>query len=99
MIKVKFVIVQILKFEEFNVIIKGKIKAISTSKIKKIIAIKKNRIEKGVRDDFIGLNPHSKGALFSRFNLVFRAKIEDSHITITEIIKNIKAKINKLKIT
>lgn len=90
---------QILKFEEFNVIIKGKIRAISTSKIKKIIAIKKNRIEKGVRDDFMGLNPHSNGALFSRLRLDFKAKIEDNDITIIEIIKKIKAKISKLKIT
>jgi uncharacterized protein YeeX (DUF496 family) len=44
----------------------GKIKAISTSKIKKIIVIKKNRIEKGIRDEFIGSNPHSKGDDFSR---------------------------------
>jgi len=44
----------------------GKIKAISTSKIKKIIVIKKNRIEKGIREEFIGSKPHSKGEDFSR---------------------------------
>lgn len=43
----------------------GSIKAISTSKIKKIIAIKKNRIENGTREEFKGLNPHSKGDIFS----------------------------------
>jgi hypothetical protein len=43
----------------------GKIKAISTSKIKKIIAIRKNRIENGIREELIGLNPHSKGLNFS----------------------------------
>lgn len=40
-------------------------RAISTSKIKKIIAIKKNRIEKGIREEFKGLNPHSNGDNFS----------------------------------
>jgi hypothetical protein len=44
----------------------GNIKAISTSKIKKIIAIKKNRKEKGSRDELKGSNPHSNGELFSR---------------------------------
>jgi hypothetical protein len=48
------------------VIIIGKINAISTSKIKKIIAIKKNRIENGVREELKGLNPHSNGDIFSR---------------------------------
>lgn len=44
----------------------GNINAISTSKIKKIIAIKKNRKEKGRRDELKGSNPHSKGDIFSR---------------------------------
>ena len=49
-IKNKLVIVQFNKFEDFIIMIIGKIKAISTSKIKKIIAIKKNRREKGKRE-------------------------------------------------
>lgn len=56
---------QIFKFEKLIVKIIGKINAISTSKIRKIIAIKKNRIEKGIRDEFKGLNPHSNGDVFS----------------------------------
>ena len=44
----------------------GKIKAISTSKIKKIIVIKKNRNENGIREDLLGSNPHSNGEFFSR---------------------------------
>jgi len=44
----------------------GKIKINSTSKIRKMIAIKKNRIEKGKRDMVLGENPHSKGLNFSR---------------------------------
>ena len=61
MINNKFVKNQIFKFDLFKEIIIGIIKAISTSKIKKIIAIKKNRIEKGNREEFKGLNPHSNG--------------------------------------
>jgi len=49
-----------------RVLIIGNIKAISTSKIRKIIAIKKNRKEKGNRDELKGSNPHSKGDDFSR---------------------------------
>jgi len=44
----------------------GKRRTISTSKIKKIIAKRKNRREKGSRADLIGSNPHSKGEFFSR---------------------------------
>lgn len=35
--------------------------ATSTSKIRKITARRKNRKEKGVRAEFLGSNPHSKG--------------------------------------
>lgn len=51
--------------------IKGKIKINSTSKIKKINAIKKNRIEKGRRAEYLGVNPHSKGLIFSRSCSIF----------------------------
>lgn len=94
----KFVINHILKLDRFNVIIIGKINAISTSKIKKIIAIKKKRIEKGVREELNGLNPHSKGDIFSRSYLLFLDNIDEIIITIKEINKNISAKIIKLKI-
>lgn len=68
----------------------GKIKAISTSKIKKIIAIKKNRIEKGRREEFIGSNPHSKGDVFSRSFIDFLERVEAKYITTIAIIKIIK---------
>lgn len=97
-IKIKFVKIQIVKFEVFNVKIIGKIKAISTSKIKKIIAIKKNRIEKGSREELKGLKPHSKGDSFSRSIFFFFAIIEAKIITIKEIKKVSIAIINKLKI-
>lgn len=38
---------------------KGSRRVISTSKIRKITAIKKNRKEKGNRADPLGSNPHS----------------------------------------
>lgn len=76
----------------------GKIKAISTSKIKKIIVIKKNRIENGSREEFIGSNPHSKGDVFSRsFNDFFDNK-DAKYITIIEIVIIIKAIIYSVKI-
>ena len=73
-------------FEILKITIIGKIKAISTSKIKKIIAIKKNRIEKGKREEFIGSKPHSKGDVFSRSFKDFFDKIEAKYITTIEII-------------
>lgn len=90
--------VQIIRFDVFNVKIIGKISAISTSKIKKIIAIKKNRMEKGKREEFIGLNPHSNGESFSRSEIFFFPKIVDKAITINAIIKIIIDIINKFKI-
>lgn len=49
----------------------GNSSAISTSKIMKITAIKKNRDEKGSRAEFLGSNPHSNGDLFSRSSFIF----------------------------
>ena len=86
----KFVYVQIIKLDIFKVMIIGRISAISTSKIKKIIAIKKNRIEKGKREELNGVNPHSKGESFSRSLFFFFAKREESHMTINAIIKMIR---------
>lgn len=55
-----------MKFTNLNKGIIGKIKAISTSKIKKITVIKKKCKEKGIRADDLGSNPHSNGDDFSR---------------------------------
>jgi len=83
-------------FEKFIITIIGKISAISTSKIKKIIAIKKNCNEKGRREEDLGSNPHSKGDLFSRSIIDFFDKIEANIITTEEmmIIINPIEKIN-----
>ncbi len=74
----------------------GRIKVISTSKIKKIIVIKKNRIENGKREELIGLKPHSKGEDFSCSKKFFLLKIEEINITIIlKIIIIIVVNINK----
>jgi hypothetical protein len=65
----------------------GNINAISTSKIKKIIPIKKNRIEKGNREELKGSNPHSNGDLFSRSYDLFLDNVDAKNITIIAIIK------------
>jgi hypothetical protein len=50
----------------------GNSNAVSTSKIMKITAIKKNRDEKGSRVEFFfGSNPHSNEHLFFRSSLIF----------------------------
>lgn len=75
-----------IKFDVLMIIIIGKINAISTSKIKKIIVIKKNRIENGIREEFIGSNPHSNGEVFSRSLMDFFDKIDAKYITTIAII-------------
>ena len=79
-------IVQIIKLDVLIIKMIGRIKAISTSKIKKIIVIKKNCKENGSRDDDFGSNPHSNGEDFSRSTKVFFDKIEANSITTIEII-------------
>jgi hypothetical protein len=67
---------------------------ISTSKIKKITAIRKKRIEKGVREKYWGLKPHSKGESFSRSLDDFLPMRELIRIIITETINTIKKMMN-----
>ena len=74
---------------------KGKRRTISTSKIRKITVIKKNRKEKGSRDSELGSNPHSKGEAFSRLKIVFLARIRERIITIALIIRRMTKKIKK----
>lgn len=83
----------------FKIIIRGKIKVISTSKIKKIIAIKKKCNEKGIRADDLGSKPHSNGEFFSRSIKVFFVIIVAKTIIIQTIIIIIKENLIKMKIT
>ena len=73
---------------------KGKIKVISTSKIRKITAIKKNRKEKGIRDEFLGSNPHSQGEFFSKSIAVF-LEIKEANSIIKELIIKVKKAIKE----
>lgn len=50
---------------------RGNNKAISISKIRKMIVKRKNFKEKGARAFLIGLNPHSKVIIFSRSFVIF----------------------------
>lgn len=80
---------QIIKLTNLNNGIIGKIKAISTSKIKKITVIKKKCKEKGIRAEEFGSNPHSKGEHFSRsINVFFDVIIEINIIKLEIIIIN-----------
>lgn len=96
--KIKEVIIQLIKLEILKIKVIGKINVISTSKIKKIMAIKKNWIEKGVREEFIMSNPHSNGEHFSRSKRDFFDSIEDNIIIIKEIKKIKKETKNNKKI-
>jgi len=60
-----------LMFDVSKVIGIGSSRAISTSKIIKITAIRKNRDENGRRAEFFGSNPHLNGDLFSRSSFIF----------------------------
>jgi hypothetical protein len=53
------------RFDVEKLEIRGKMRVISTSKIKKIMVIRKNRNEKGIRVFFSGSNPHSNGESLS----------------------------------
>lgn len=81
----------------YIIIVIGNNNAISTSKIKKITAIRKNRSENGSRALDLGSNPHSKGDLFSRSSICFFDNIvaiiiiivDNSIIMMAEYIVNI----------
>ena len=66
--------------ETFKLGIIGINKVTSTSKIKKIIAIRKNCNERLDRIKFILSNPHSKGVTFSRSKEILELKIKETII-------------------
>lgn len=90
--------IQIVRFDKGRIITMGSKRAISTSKIKKITAIKKNRKENGKREDLFGSNPHSKGELFSRSIIDFLERIEAKVMTTEESAMMIQAIIINVKI-
>lgn len=74
---------------------KGRRIEISISKIKNTIAIRKNRIENGIREVFFGSNPHSNGDAFSRSKIVFFENSVDSVIRSNLTKTAIEKEINK----
>ena len=71
----------------------GNSNAISTSKIVKITAIKKNRDENGRQAEFLGSKPHSNADLFSRSSLIFfeisvanNIMVDDNRIVIVDAV-------------
>jgi hypothetical protein len=81
-------------FVSKDVVIIGRMRVISTSKIKKITVIRKNWRENGTRAEHIGSNPHSNGEGFSRSLNSFLANIKFKIIKIIEIVADIRNKIN-----
>ena len=77
-------------FAVFIEIISGSRRVISTSKIKKITAIRKNRRENGQRADPLGSNPHSNGEFFSRSVILFFDSNEENIIRTAVIITVIR---------
>lgn len=71
-------------------------KAISTSKIKKITAIKKNWIENGKRENLLGSKPHSNGEAFSRSINLFLEIIKEIIIIKKEINRIIMLKMKMI---
>lgn len=65
----------------------GRIRVISTSKIRKTTAIRKNWVENGSRAELIGSKPHSNGEGFSRSGDSFFARRKLIRIRLAEIIK------------
>lgn len=78
---------------------RGRRTAISTSKIKKMIAIIKKRKEKGIREPENGENPHSKGEVFSRSRIAFFLRRVAVKIIIKAMIKIKVITVVKIKIS
>ena len=78
------VISHVLMFDREIIGTNGSKSVISTSKIKKITAMRKKRREKGMRAEPLGSNPHSKGEFFSRSLIVFLDRVDDTSIKILE---------------
>lgn len=77
----------------FNINPRGKRRAISISKTRKIKVIRKNRNENGLRAFLKGENPHSKGVIFSRALVDFSLKVSVIIKIKAEIIKQTHIKI------
>lgn len=79
------VIVHVFILARLMIRARGSSRVISTSKIKKIKAIKKKRSENGNRADPWGSNPHSNGEFFSRSLIIFLLSVEERSMMTREI--------------
>lgn len=84
--------------EELNVRKKGNKSTSSTSKIKKMRAIKKNRMEKGIRALSFLVNPHSKGLNLFRSGKVLADKVKARTATIIAKAEAMKKLANNISI-
>lgn len=95
----RLVSAQVEGLQKLRFTIAGRRRVISTSKIRKIIAMRKNRREKGRRDDDFWSNPHSNGDNFSRsvkdfLEIMMQSIISKLAISIIMIKDNIMFIIN-----
>jgi hypothetical protein len=90
------VVVHLSKFPLSNLGIRGTIKMISTSKMMKIIAMRKNCMENGIRAKLKKLNPHSKGIIFSRILFLFFEIVRERDINIVVTISLVKVIIKRV---
>jgi len=75
----------------------GRMITISVSKIKNINIMKKNRMEKELRNIFLVSNPHSKELIFSRKKIVL---VDNTRVrSKNNLIKKAKKTIRALNIT
>ncbi|KAG0421726.1 hypothetical protein DMUE_6265, partial [Dictyocoela muelleri] len=96
--KIRFKTPQIIIFLLLKISIRGNNKAISTSKIKKITAIKKKRTEKFKWPIPKGSNPHSNGEFFS-YSLICLLPKRGEIDSIIPIINTINTPLTKRKTT
>lgn len=68
----------------------GKRSTSSTSKIRKMRAIRKKRKEKGIREEPLWLNPHSKGLNLTRSKKVLFLSVKAKNATTTPRRREIK---------
>lgn len=100
-VKIKISEIKVHTWEEIIVVMMGRGSkiAISTSKIKKMMATIKNRRENGIREPEKGENPHSNGEVFSRSRSAFfprrlAVRIIANAMTKMMVIRFIKTKIS-----
>lgn len=97
---IKNLIRAIVEFKLIEEMIKGigRIRVISTSKMRKITAIRKKRRENGIRADLLGSNPHSKAEGFSRSGVFFFAISEFRKISTSGRMNEIRKMFKIMKV-